>query len=506
MNVVFRTDASEQIGAGHFMRCMSLAEELQKFGGKILFVSYQLPQHMRDMLRNKNMGFVQLKSNHPTNLTNELTHSHWLDLSQTEDADQTKKILRNQKWDLIVVDHYALDFRWETSLRSSVSKIIVIDDIADRKHDCDFLIDQNHYESIQERYSGLVPPKCCLLLGPRYALLRNEFHIARSKVVLRSGPVKRILVSFGGMDFGNYTVLTINALAELKSKSFLVDVVVGFSNPYKEEIISLCNQYKFLCHIQTSQISELMVISDFAIGAGGITIWERCCLGLPTLVLCVAENQSKQIKDAAEKGLIFAPKVIKDLSNQLKLHINSILENESLRTLISKTAINEVDGLGLRRVAVALNSTNIQLRIANESDLQNIFDWRNHPSIRKMSSNSNVITWNDHVSWYKNANKDGNKLLLIVEIVRVPIGVVRFDLDNTTALISIYTAPDEKNKGYGKDILIRAEEWLNSYRSDVKNIHAEVLGQNTNSQSMFSKANYYIKSVRFSKEISNHEK
>jgi len=506
MNVVFRTDASEEIGSGHFMRCLALAEELQNLGAKVLFICYQLPQYMRDMLNAKGMGEAQLNSNMSSDINNDLTHSHWLGLSQIEDAEQSIKILSNQNFDLLVVDHYALDIRWELALRASVSKIMVIDDIADREHDCDFLLDQNYYVCMNDRYAGKVPANCCLLLGPKFALLRNEFHLARSEVTHRFGAVKRILVSFGGMDSGNYTTLTLNILSQLKNQSFLVDVVIGLNHPYKEEIITLCTQYKFICHVQTNEISKLMAISDLAIGSGGISIWERCCLGLPTLVICAAENQRIQIKDAAEKGFIFAPNVSTDLSSQLKLHINSILENESLRTLISKSAMQEVDGLGLKRIKVALISNNIQLRTATKSDSQNIFEWRTHPSIVKTSSNSNPITWDNHESWYVEAIKDKNRLILIGEIDRIPIGVIRFDIENTTALISIYLVPRDDTKGFGSNLLIRAEEWLKSYRSDVINIRAEVLGDNIKSQSMFSKSNYHIKSIHFSKDISNYEK
>lgn len=506
MNVVFRTDASEEIGSGHFMRCLALAEELQSLGAKVLFICYQLPQYMRDMLNTKGMGEVQLNSKKSSDINNELAHSHWLGLSQFEDAEQSIKILSKQNWDLLVVDHYALDIRWELALRASVSKIMVIDDIADRIHDCDFLLDQNYYECMNDRYAGKVPAKCSLLLGPKFALLRNEFLLARSEVTQRFGTVKRILVSFGGMDSGNYTTLTLNILSQLKKHAFLVDVVIGLNHPHKEEIIILCNKHNFICHVQTNQISKLMAISDLAIGSGGISTWERCCLGLPTLVVCVAENQRMQIKDAAEKGFIFAPNVSTDLSSQLKLHINSILENESLRTLISKTAMQQVDGLGLKRVKIALISINIQLRTATQSDSQNIFEWRTHPSIVKTSSNTNLITWDDHESWYLEAIKDKNRLVLIAEIDRIPIGVIRFDIENTAALISIYLVPRDDTKGFGSYLLIQAEEWLKSYRSDVINIRAEVLGDNIKSQSMFSKSNYHIKSIHFSKDISIYEK
>lgn len=501
MNVAFRTDATSQIGTGHFMRCMTLAEELQHHGVQIRFASRDLPQYLRDLLETKGMELASLESDATPYPAGDLAHSHWLNASQEQDAQATKQALSGRKWDWLVVDHYALDARWESALRPSAGHIMAIDDIADRHHDCDVLLDQNLYADMQERYAGKVPTQCRQLLGPRYALLRDEFRESRKQVRQRTGPVKRILVFFGGMDADNYTGRAIEALAGLEVGAWQVDVVIGMQHPCREQIEKLCESHGYHCHVQTKRMAELMAHADLAIGAGGSAMWERCCLGLPALSVCVAHNQRQQIADAAEQGLIYSLSGDDDLTSALRRHIGSILENEPLRKLISRVAMQEVDGLGVNRVAAALGAINIEIRIASESDSPKLFEWRNHQTIRAVSKNSAPIAWADHQSWFAKVQADKNRVLLIGEIDNEPIGVVRFDKEGGIAEVSIYLVPEGSFKGHGRNLLLSAEEWLKTHHADIKSIQAEVLGANTASQRLFVGAGYRLESMHYLKEL-----
>lgn len=501
MNVAFRTDATSRIGTGHFMRCMTLAEELRQHGVNIRFVSRDLPQYLRDMLETKGMEFSPLESDAAPCSADDLAHSHWLNASQEQDALATKQALSGRKWDWLMVDHYALDARWESALRPSAEHIMAIDDIADRHHDCDVLLDQNLYADMQERYAGKVPVQCRQLLGPRYALLRDEFRESRKQARQRTGPVKRILVFFGGMDADNYTGRAVEALAGLEVGAWQVDVVIGMQHPCREQIEKLCESHGYHCHVQTKRMAELMVHADLAIGAGGSAMWERCCLGLPALSVCVADNQRRQITDAAEQGLIYSLSGGGDLTSSLRRHIGAILENEPLRKLISRVAMQEVDGLGVNRVAAALGANDIEIRIANESDSPKLFEWRNHQTIRAVSKNSAPIAWADHQSWFAKVQAGKDRVLLIGEIENEPVGVVRFDQEGETALVSIYLVPEGGFKGQGRNLLQSAEEWLKAHRADIRTIHAEVLGANTVSQRLFIGADYRLESMHYLKEL-----
>ena len=499
--IAFRVDASTQIGTGHFMRCLTLADELRKGGAEVCFICRDLSAHLVEMLVDRGISLQQLAGEPIAPPAGDLAHSHWLWTDQVHDAQASLQVMGDVQWDWVIVDHYALDHRWERIMRKATKKIMAIDDIADRRHDCDILLDQNYYLDMNERYQGKVPKQCRLLLGPRYALLREEFRELRKRTQPRDGKVRRILVFFGGVDAGNYTGLAIKALTGLELKDIAVDVVIGAQHPSRAEIEHACAAAGFACHVQTSRMAELMATADLAIGAGGSATWERCCLGLPALSVCVADNQCKQIADAAEQGLIYSLPGGDDLTSVFQRHIGAILENEPLRKLISRTAIHEVDGLGVNRVAATLGAKNIEIRMSDESDSPKLFEWRNHQTIRAVSKNSAPIAWGDHQSWFAKVQADKNRMLLIGEIDSESVGVVRFDQEGATALVSIYLVPEGGFKGQGRNLLLKAEEWLKAHRVDIKSIQAEVLGANVASQRLFMGADYRLESMHYLKEL-----
>lgn len=501
MNIAFRVDASSQIGTGHFMRCLTLAEELKQREAQLCFVSRHLPDHLREMLEEKGHEFVLLDGAQQDTTWDELAHARWLGVSQAEDAAATIQALSGQKWNWLVVDHYALDFRWESALRQTVENILVIDDIADRLHDCDVLLDQNYYVDMESRHVGKVPTHCQLLLGPRYALLRDEFRKLREQVKPRSGPVKRVFVFFGGVDAENHTSLAIKALAELEVEELHVDVVIGAQHPYRSEIEVACAVHKYGCHVQTNRMGELMAAADLAIGAGGSVTWERCCLGLPAISICTANNQGRQITDAAALGLLYAPSGAGNLINTLKTHAKALLENNPLLKLISNAGMKAVDGKGVLRVATALSMNRISIRAATDRDSQTLFKWRNHPAIRSVSRNSQPIKWEDHQSWFSAVLADGGRLLLVGYIENRPVGVVRFDKEGDVAEVSIYLVPEGGFSGQGSNLLLSAEHWLALNRPVIKRIRAEVLADNLPSQQLFLGANYRVDTIYYLKEL-----
>ncbi len=490
MNVAFRTDATSQIGTGHFMRCMTLADALRQRGARIRFVSRGLPSHLSDMLATKGMEFVPLNRDDAENTYGDLAHSKWLGASQAQDASDTAQALMDQSWDWLVVDHYALDARWESAMRVSARQIMVIDDVADRQHDCDVLLDQNFYADMDTRYTGKVATSCQLLLGLRYALLRDEFRELHEQVKPRDGIVKRVLVFFGGVDADNYTGLAIQALSGLDINGIAVDVSIGAQHPYCTEIEAVCAKHGYVCHVQTNRMAELMAAADLAIGAGGSATWERCCLGLPALSICVANNQRKQIYEAAAKGLLYAPSSDGDLISVLKKHTAALLENPLLLKLISNTAMKVVDGRGAIRVAGVLGMSEIEIRRATDLDSQKLFEWRNHPAIRSVSRNSEPIKWEIHQSWFAAVLANKGRVLLIGYIKNQPVGVVRFDKEGDVAEVSIYLLPEGGFAGQGRGLLLSAERWLTLNHPEIKHIRAGVLCNNLPSQQLFLGANY----------------
>ncbi|MDO8437349.1 MAG: UDP-2,4-diacetamido-2,4,6-trideoxy-beta-L-altropyranose hydrolase [Nitrosomonadaceae bacterium] len=501
MRIAIRVDASSQIGTGHFMRCLTLADELKQRGALIRFVSRQLPKHLRDMLTEKEHEFTPLNSNPSEAIADDLVHAHWLGISQHADAQASIQVLSDHTWDWLVVDHYALDARWESALRQMVKNILVIDDIADRQHDCDVLLDQNLYADMGTRYTGKVPSHCQLLLGPRYALLREEFRQLHEQAKPRTGPVKRMLVFFGGVDANNYTGRIVEALANLGIRGLHVDVVIGSQHPSREQIESECVQHGFTYHVQTDRMAELMAAADLAIGAGGSAIWERCCLGLPTLTICTADNQNKQIVDAASEGLLYAPELKDELVLVVNRHVSAFMENSCLRRFISSNGIQAVDGRGVLRVTGNLGCSGIEIRTARQDDLQKLFEWRNHPTVRTVSRNPEVINWENHQKWFAAVLMSPDSLLLIGQREGAPVGVVRFDIQDDEAEVSIYLVPGIKESGLGQDLLQSAEHWFAVNRPRICKVRAHVLGGNERSQRLFLGMGYQVESTCYSKRL-----
>ena len=501
MNVAFRVDASSLIGTGHLMRCLTLADALKSRGTVTRFLSRQMPDHFRDLISKKGHEFSSLNSRSEVIVSKDIAHAAWLGTTQEADARDVLRSLSDQSWDWLVVDHYAIDERWEVELRPLVGSILVIDDLADRHHHCDVLLDQNFYLDMYERYVGKVPSTCQLLLGPQYALLRDEFRVLHERARIRTGPVHRILVFFGGMDADNYTSVAIEALSKIGLPGLEIDVVMGSKHPFLDEIKARCFHYGFTCHVQTERMAELMAKADLSIGAGGTAIWERCCLGLPSITVSTANNQDKQILDAALVGLLYVAGKKEKFNAVIERHINAIIENSCLRQFISTNSIRLVDAAGASRVAAKMISCNIEVRAVRQSDSENLFNWRNHPIIRAVSRNSDPVSWEGHQSWFKSLLSDPHRFLVIGEINAKPVGVARFDNVNSRAEVSIYLVPDISNSGLGSELLHSAECWLLCNHPEIKQLTANVLANNERSKRLFLGAGYQLEATSYTKRL-----
>ena len=278
------------------MRCLTLADQLRGNGAEVAFVCRELPGGMFDLLDARGYRNARLDLA-PTGAS-----------SQHDDAKATIEAVARLfpgGVDWLVVDQYGLDVEWERLLRPVSCKLMVIDDLANRPHDCDLLLDQNYYRDLDSRYQGLVPEQCVTLLGPEYVLLRPEFTQARERLRGRDGTVRRILVFFGGSDPTNETEKVMAALSLLGRPDIEVDVVVGLANPKRDAIQALCDALPNVSfHCQVSNMAERILNADLGVGAGGAGMWERCYLGLPAITVVFAANQARTTEDVATTGAI----------------------------------------------------------------------------------------------------------------------------------------------------------------------------------------------------------
>jgi UDP-2,4-diacetamido-2,4,6-trideoxy-beta-L-altropyranose hydrolase len=501
MDVAFRVDASSKIGTGHLMRCLALAGGLHQRGANVCFVSRHMPDFLQKMIEDLGYLFCSISDANTELLHGQLSHSHWLGSSQHADALATLACLSGRIWDWLIVDHYALDSEWESEMRICSARIMVIDDIADRVHDCDILLDQNLYSDMHVRYQEKVFSSCQLLLGPTYALLKPDFEILRKHTKVRDGGVKRILISFGGVDTANHTGLAIKALKSIGYIEYHVDVVIGNQHPKRKEIEANCVELGFSCHVQTAQMAELIASADMAIGSGGIATWERCCLGLPTIVICAAQNQRQQIEDAARKGLVALPNDFEQNEKSLAKHIQTMIDNRAFRTLLSTNGMSCVDGRGVMRVINKLGISRIEIRNATLEDELNLFDWRNHELIRAASRCNHLIEWNEHKDWIRSVLNSPDSSLLIGTLDGLIIGVVRYDYSVNSAEISIYLVPHMIMIGYGGELMQAAEQWLRLNRQNIISISAYVLGHNYKATKLFTSEGYMAEPTRFIKKL-----
>jgi UDP-2,4-diacetamido-2,4,6-trideoxy-beta-L-altropyranose hydrolase len=242
-------------------------------------------------------------------MTNGNEYAGWLGVTQQQDAAETLGVLKDSLagTDWLVVDHYGLDRKWHQVVRPAVGGVFVIDDLANRPHDCDVLLDHNLNAAGRARYDGLIPDSCTVLAGPQYALLRKEFVLARKSLRDRDGTVKHIHVFFGGVDATGETLKSCKALRMLGADRFQVDVVVGLSNQYREQIERACREAGFTYHCQITNMAELMARADLGIGAGGTTTWERAYVGLPAIVIPIADNQRAGSEAIVQAGAAWSP-------------------------------------------------------------------------------------------------------------------------------------------------------------------------------------------------------
>jgi UDP-2,4-diacetamido-2,4,6-trideoxy-beta-L-altropyranose hydrolase len=344
MNVVFRSDASSALGSGHVMRCLTLAEELRSRGATVAFACRVADGDMCDAIAARGFAVFRLNISAPE-------ESWQTDAAQTQAALQTAGVVP----DWLVVDHYELDRRWEAVLRSQVRHIMVIDDLANRPHDCDLLLDQNFDSPLHRSYARLLPPAARLLLGTEYALVRAEFEQHRQcALARRTGQLRRILISMGGTDPANDTAVALAGLATQAVDGVGLDVVIGAGNPHRETVRRLCaDNPRAELHIQTSRMAELMMRADLAIAAGGSTTWERCVLGMPALVTIQSDDQAPIAKAVAAVGGHRVLGTSKEVTAQ---DYGSALQALTPDELVHMSTISATlcDGRGTRRVATHL--------------------------------------------------------------------------------------------------------------------------------------------------------
>jgi UDP-2,4-diacetamido-2,4,6-trideoxy-beta-L-altropyranose hydrolase len=480
MLVVFRADANPAIGGGHVMRCLTLAVEMQERGAEVVFICKEGTADTVPALARS--GIACLSAN----------QHDW------NDAIVAGKF-GAARVRLIVVDSYDLGDKFERSLRCHSCPVAVIDDAPTRRHDCDLLVDMT-LNRVATDYVEMVPAHCRVLTGSAYALVRGVFRELRSESFARrqaSTTLTSVFVSLGLTDVGGHTVEIARSLA-CDSRLERIDVVAGPKVPAFGEITGLQDGDPLIrVHVDPTDIAELMADADIAIGTPGTSSWERCCLGLPSILLVVAQNQIDNARALEQAGAARVLPLHSNASSSISVIIRELREAPDQLAQMSRRAAEVCDGDGAFRVGCAIDQLilpiragKLALRAATAADSRRLWLWRNEPSARAMSQSQQPVPWEAHSEWFTARLADAGTMISIVEADGRPCGSVRFHSELTkTASVSIAMARHVRGLGYGAAALALACQEVFKQQFCTR-IEARVKRENFASQRIFEKSGF----------------
>lgn len=327
------------------MRCRTLGTVLRARGHEVCILCRELPEALVRQLGADGILVVPLPGQQGAG-----------PLAEKSDAAAFRAALGTSRSDWIVVDHYGLGLDWEMEVRHSTRRLMVIDDLANRPHDCDVLLDQNLVAGFELRYQQLVGENCKLLLGPGHALVAPEFPAHRSDSLSRrrAGERMRLLIFMGGGDTFKATAMALDAVAMSEPAWTSIDCVVGAGCPNLGDLRFRTGKIPGAAlHVQTSRMADLMLAADCAITGGGSVSWEKCTMGLPSVVAVMAENQAPIAAALHSAGAQMTLGSVERLTSADVSSALARIRAEHLANMTSKCSAI-CDGLGAVRVAEAL--------------------------------------------------------------------------------------------------------------------------------------------------------
>lgn len=481
--LIIRVDASTQIGTGHLMRCLALAQAWKDSGGEGSFITACNNKGLLERLREEGFSIHLIDRAYP----------------DPYDWEVTKGILHNHPDAWVVLDGYHFDKVYQQQVKGAGHRLLVIDDMAHLKHYyADIVLNQNiHAEQL--RYS--CEPYTRLLLGTRYVLLRREFLAWRNWKREIPEAARRVLVTLGGGDPENHTLKVIQALQKVDIPGVEAIVVIGASNPHTDLVEAAIGQsripIRLICN--ASNMPELMAWADVAVSAAGSTTWELLFLGMPAMFFILADNQRyvAEQMDSQEigKSLGWAGDIsVEPLAKTIAL----LLKDLDLRAKISEKARQIIDGRGVQRVITVMQETRadrLKLRPATLDDRRALWDWRNDTITRRNSFDSRIIPKEEHDLWFHKAMSDPGRCLVIgLDEYNEKVGVVRFDIrSKEVAEIDVNLAPKKRGLGLGAKLIAQSVNHYLAKFNQMTRITARIKEHNVASLKAFEKAGFVFK-------------
>lgn len=490
MNVVIRADASLHIGTGHVMRCLVFSRELKKLGYDVHFIMRRLPGNLIGFIKEQGLKTIELPLEREyVRPSSDSDYAGWLQVTEEQDAiDFNAKV---KSADLVLVDHYALGVEWERTIRKQLDcNVLVFDDLM-RNHHADFLVDptflRNEFAYNDKNSAGIN------LIGTDFAIIDPSFSVIRErKIAVVHSSEDKILLSMGGIDKDGVTLDVMKSLFFSGLNFPPVTVLISPKSPSYDEVKEMCvnNKDKFTQLDFTFDMASLMEQHSIAIGAPGGTSWERCALGIPSILIPLADNQLAIASSLENNNAAIVVQRDNLNSSILKAYLKLVEHKVEMRD----SCFRICDGYGLRRVLQFVLSTSrdrnqdIFIRTAKENDIKQVYDWQCMPETRKYALNTKAPSWEEHLAWMTSKIADVRNYFYIIssEKPENSKGVVRLDrFDVNKYIISIFISPES----YGKGIAQNALKAIDTIHPNIE-IHATVLENNIPSQKLFTSAGY----------------
>jgi UDP-2,4-diacetamido-2,4,6-trideoxy-beta-L-altropyranose hydrolase len=481
MNLLIRADASIAIGTGHVMRCLALAQAWQDLGGRAIFAMAESTPALAARLHSESCDVVSVEAS----------------IGSQDDSERTADLARVHHAGWVVVDGYQFGADYQQALKSADLKVLLMDDyghsaryLADLVVNPNACADESLYQN-RESYTRL-------LLGTRYCMLRREFNAWRQWQRKIPPLARRILVTMGGSDRENLTARVLEALSSHKDGHGFEDleatVVIGGSNPHAASLerYAEASDRQIHLHKDTAQMAEWMAQADLAVSAAGSTCWELCLLGLPSLLVDVAANQTVLARALDRKGCAIHIGSASEFSTEkIADQLDKLVHATQLRQSLSRASRALVDGYGSLRIASILNGEGFFLRRAASDDSRLLWEWANDPTVRSSSFSPSPIPWETHEAWFAEKLRQEKCLILIAEDEQgSPVGQIRFDTRPDGACeVDVSVAPAKRGKGLG-EALIRRGVQIVLREKRCLGVHAFVKAENQASRRAFESAGF----------------
>lgn len=478
MNLYVRADSDANIGTGHIMRCIALAQAWQDQGGEVTFISHCESEVLKERIQREGFRFISLDHVCPDSF----------------DLKNTLSILKNERDDQkpwLVLDGYHFILEYQNTIRDEGILLLVIDDMNHLPlYHANILLNQNIHAPDLKYHCD---EDTTLLLGTRYVLLRREF--LKYQDFKRQIPerAKNILVTLGGADPDNVTFKVIEALQLLNDPNIAVRIIIGPANPRQETlrkaIVSADFNAEFL--INPPNMPELMAWADMAVSAGGSTCWELAFMGVPNIVLILAENQAVVAEYLMNKKAVLNLGIFAECTKeQISDACKKLIADSTTRASLSQIGTALINGQGSNHVIKSMNNNNITLREVTNFDRELIWQWANDEETRKASYSQAHISWDEHIRWFDSIRGQKNHRFYIANNGgKKPVGQIRFAIEGKDAIVSFSVAPESRRRGYGKEILIEAAKKVFN-ETNIEQVSAFVKSENMSSLRVFQKAGF----------------